>query len=346
MDRPEHVNENRVRMLSESVRAYEEDEIDLLDYVEVIVRRRWMIFWIVVICTLASALFSRSRPIVYQVEAHLLASQQRNIELVGGTAQIVESSGGYGYLEALKGLAIQRSMLNRRVVIRSNGGRDSVSLHQYFGGKTKQALEGLAACSIFSQGEVGVISIAVTLRDSVMAASVANAYVEELILFFTVKQQRRTQEDLQFIQSRIEEVEKELWAAQDSLTTFQKSNISIQHNPELETRHTYLRGRVELKRSIYHALMNKYEIVRIDERKTTPTFEVLSLANPDDAVPSTAAPRTVVLISGMVGLMVSICLAFLIEYTVRIHRAGRIAPILNELGKDVERVRRLLGRKE
>ncbi len=68
-------------------------------------------------------------------------------------------------------------------------------------------------------------------------------------------------------------------------------------------------------------------------------------ANSDDAVPSTTSSRTVVLISGMVGLMVSICLAFFIEYTVRIHQAGRTAPILNELGKDVERVRRLLGRK-
>ena len=58
-----------------------EDEIDLFDYIEVIVRRRWLIFWAVVICALASFGYGRSQRVSYRAEVNVLPSQERNLDI-------------------------------------------------------------------------------------------------------------------------------------------------------------------------------------------------------------------------------------------------------------------------
>ena len=318
----------------------EEDEIELLDYLEVLVRRRWLIFWGVVICAAVSFGLAATRSPLYRAEANVLPSQERDLELDGRSAELVRRSGKY--LVALQGLSIRRSVLNRVLPHTFDGRPDSVRFGDFLGGgNTKQSLDGLAACSEFTQDASGVITISVTLEDPVMAAAAANAYVEELVVFYTEKQQEQTTEDLAFIETRMKTVGAELRAAESSLVAFHRANVAIQ-DPALSIQLSHIQRQVNLKSSIYSTLANQYELARIQARKEAPHFEVLGLA-PPTGIPAVPDRKRTVLLSAVVGLLVAVFLAFVLEYFERNRRSGRMEPILDELRKDLERVRSAWG---
>lgn len=339
MDHPEREPvEGRIRPLAESA-GMPEEEIDLLDYVEVIVRRRWLVFWGTVICALTSLVYSQLQPVVYRAEASVLPLQDHALEMKGEAVGLVWRT--EHYLKSLRSVTIGRSIMERKVL--TERARDSISVRTYLGGNnTKVALAGLAACSDFEQDVVGVITVAVTLQDSVVPASLANIYVDELILFYTEKQKSQVSKGVEFIETRFQEVQRELWAAEDSLAVFLETNrtgADVQvHDPRISMHRDRLQGKVNFKRSIYGTLANQYELARIEARKEAPTFEVLSLARPGDVLPIRSR---IFWIGGLAGLCVSVLLAFLVEYLT--HRSGRIESMLSLLREDVRRLERLIG---
>ena len=315
-----------------------EDEIDLLDYIEVIVRRRWLIFWGTVFCVVASLGNNAIQEPSYRAEAYVLPSQNRELELDTQSAGIVRRSGTY--LEALKGPSIGFSMLNWTVPRAAEGQPDSVQLRQYFGGdNAKQALDGLAACSTFEQNASGVLTISVTLENPTMAVSIANAYVEELTAYYTDKQQEQAQNDIDFIESRLKTLEAELRAAEDSLVAFHRANVSI-GDPEISLQLSHLQSQVNLKLRLYTMVAERYELARQEVLKEAQTFKVLNYAQLAHIAP-VIATRKRSLLGAAVGLVVSVFLAFILEYFTRIRRSGRMEPILNELRRDADRVKRL-----
>ena len=321
--------------------AGSEDEIDLMDYIEVIVRRRWLIFWGTVFCVVASLGNNAIQEPSYRAEAYVLPSQNRELELDTQSAGIVRRSGTY--LEALKGPSIGFGMLNRTVPRTAEGQPDSVQLQQYFGGENvKQALDGLAACSQFMQDASGVLTIAVTLRNPTMAASIANAYVEELTAYYTDKQQEQAQNDIDFIESRLKTLEAELRAAEDSLVAFHRANVSI-GDPEISLQLSHLQHQVNLKLRLYTTVAERHELARIEAWKEMQAFKVLNYARSVGIAPVASHRRTV--LSAAVGLVVSVFLAFILEYVARTRQSGRMEPILNELQRDAGRVRRLWSKK-
>ena len=76
--------------------------------------------------------------------------------------------------------------------------------------------------------------------------------------------------------------------------------------------------------------------------KEAPHFEVLGLA-PPTGIPAVPDRKRTVLLSAVVGLLVAVFLAFVLEYFERNRRSGRMEPILDELRKDLERVRSAWG---
>ena len=317
-----------------------EDEIELLDYLEVLVRRRWLIFWGVVVCAAASFGLAGTRSPSYRAEANVLPSQERDLQLDGRSAELVRRSGKY--LVSLQGLSIRRSVLDRVVLHALDGRQDSVRLADFLGGgNTKRSLDRLAACSDFTQDASGVITIAVTLEDPAMAVAAANAYVGELIIFYTQKQQEQVTEDLAFIKARMKTVETELMAAEDALVVFRRANVAIQ-DPALSIKLSHIQRQVNLKASLYSTLANQYELARLQARREAPQFEVLGEASAP-GIHGVSDRRRTVLLSAVVGLFVSVFLAFVLEYFERNRQSGLMEPILDELRSDLARVKAALG---
>ena len=305
------------------------------------VRRRWLILLGILVCVLASWGYESKKSVFYRVEASVLPSQERDLEVDSRSAEVVRRSDSY--MKTLKSPSTMRSMLERTLSGTAYGLPDSVRLRDYFGGgNIKLALDRLASCAEFTQEASGVITVAVILEDPLVAAAVANAFVEELIIFYAERQQKQAREDLEFIQDRMKSVEVDLKATEDSLVAFQRANVAIQ-DPALAIQYSHLKRQVDLRSNIYSTLANQYELARIDARREAPTFEVLIHASPDDAVAVGSTQKTVGL-SAAVGLFVSVFLAFVLEYVQRNRQSGRLEPILDELKTDVSRARRLFGK--
>ena len=338
------ISQTKVRSLAGAPQHQFEDEIDLLDYVEVIVRRRWMILFTTFVVVLGTLAYVSLLPVTYVAQASLLPLEMRNFGL--GSSKDLQQVQSYGQiLETLKGATVRRGVGDRLVPYIKDGQTDSMRLSDYFGSRnTKQALDALAACSGFQQDESGVITITVSARDSVLAAAIANAYVDELQLFYTQKLQRKSQEGLKFIEDRLAMVEAELQVVEDSLLVFLERNVFIPDNSPISFQISRLQRLVDIRSSVYNQLVNEYELARIKVQQELPSFEVLSEARPIDATSDSEWPWF--LLSLSLGLLISVVQAFIFEYIHRTRKSGRLEPIRKSLRADVNCMRRLLGKDE
>ena len=112
--------------------------------------------------------------------------------------------------------------------------------------------------------------------------------------------------------------------------------------PEMATQYSRLQREVEIRSALLTTVLSQYEMARMDAKKKFPDIEVLSRAE----VPVLPGPRGAVkkgMIGGIVGMMMTVFLAFFLEYLRRNQASGRMEPILEELRSDVRRVRRLFG---
>lgn len=348
MKGPEHETEGgRSHPLSVQPEAPVEEEIDLLDYVEVVVRRRWMIFWSVFVCAFVAYFHALTQPRIFQAEAIILTAEERGfLELGGDPEQINHRS---FYLDILKSTSLNRNILQKVYPYTLDGESYETTLLEYVKAKTLQggthALLGMAG---FVSDRSGVIAIVVETRSPELSAAVANQYVEQLILYNQEKQQAYTRSQLTFIEKRMAELQDELAGAEEALADFQNRNSltldggAFFLTPEQAVEHSRLKRAVETRSSLLSTVMNQYEVVRVEAKKEVSGIEVLNYAEPPE-LGSGLGKKKAVMISSAVGFFVTVFLAFLLEYIERNRQSGRLEPIVKELEKDVKRVRRLLG---
>ena len=149
--------------------------------------------------------------------------------------------------------------------------------------------------------------------------------------------------DLQFIRSRLKAMEAEFMAAEDSLLAIKRRQRKLQ-DEEIEEpggEVARLERQVDTKGTLYMSMLSRYEGVRIKANRRFPKLEVLNYASAEDATPASQTVRQWVIISSGVGLVLSIFLAFFLEFLKKNHDSGRLEPILLVLRKDVDRIRGL-----
>jgi uncharacterized protein involved in exopolysaccharide biosynthesis len=312
-----------------------EDEIDLLDYVEVIVRRRWLIFLGTVICAAATLVYGKLTPEQneYRAEANVLVREEPMMTPQG---QVVQA--GSVNLNDLQRYDVRRGILDTLVPVAREGRQDSIILWDYFNGEgqtIRQALDRLVEVTEIRQDNAGVVTISVTMGDSAVAAIVANGYVNELIRFQTDEQQNRIREELAFIEERQEVVEADLRAAEDSLLTFKRKHrgLPMQGIPveELEMQLSWHQRRVDARAGLYNSLLNQHEQALLRAKLASPKLQVINYAFAETAEQTAWGLRRKATLGGAVGLVLSVFLAFILEYIDRNRKSGRLDPIIREL---------------
>ena len=156
------------------------DEIDVLDLLLVLARRKKTIFWITFIFALAAVIVSLLMPVYYPAETKILPPQQSqsaSMAMLGQLGAITGmTTGGLG-LKNPGDLYV--AMLGSRTV--ADGLIDRFNLQQVYQDKyrndTRKDLEKLSDISL---GKDGVISVTVEDKDRKRAAELANAYVQQL----------------------------------------------------------------------------------------------------------------------------------------------------------------------
>ncbi len=166
----------------------------------------------------------------------------------------------------------------------------------------------------------GVVTVAVTLTDPVLAAAVANACVAELDAFAGSARRAHSSRQGDFISGRLDEVSTELAAAETTLKEFRERNRRIADSPQLLLQEGRLAREVEVAQRVFMELKAQHEIVKIEEARDVPLVIVL-----DEAVPPVRkhAPRRLRL---LVSAAVVFLLIGLVAVVVKDAREPRISP--------------------
>ena len=203
---------------------YIEDEINLLDYVLVLLRRKKLIIGIVVLAIAASVIVSLLLPVKYIATARILPpgeSKSRLAGLVGGAA------GGLGGLAAgllgeKSGPELYKGILESRTV--ADILIDRFDLMKLYKAKYRASvynrLKGSTSISIDRKN--GIISISVEDEDPKRAAAMANAYVDALDQINRKVHISSGHRKRVFLEERLKKVKEDLAQAETRLKTFQE----------------------------------------------------------------------------------------------------------------------------
>lgn len=137
----------------------------------------------------------------------------------------------------------------------------------------------LGAVAVVTDRKTKVLSIQVTMRDPVAAATVANQLSQALNEFNRIQINTSATDQRQFIEGRLADVSNALAEAESRLEAFRATNQMIRASASLQLEESRLMRNVSLQTALYTELQRQIEIQRIDERRNTNTISVLEQAS-------------------------------------------------------------------
>jgi len=280
---------------------YDPDEINLLDYLRVIYKHRWMILGITVVAMATTVALSLHQPRMYQASASIVPPIDR-LSQGGGLAGKLGGASSMllqGMLNEANLSGLYVGILESRTVSEALIDRfDLMNVH----GKviTRTVARSIVKNNTTIKASAqGVVHITVKDRDPNRVAALANAYVEEL------DQQNKRLSGGQatnkriFLENRVEEIQNELRKIES-----------------LQSRE------VQIKEMLFELLNRECEIAKIEEAKSMPTIQVLDKAIvPERGVGRGTAKKGV--LAGIAGMMLGSFIAFGRAYVVSIREGAQ-----------------------
>ncbi len=268
----------------------DEQEIDLIDYLLVIWRHRWMILLLTLVAMAVTVVLMLRTPRRYQASATIVPpveilqkeagsglgalgnSMLRNIMDSGSIAGI--------YVEILESREVADSIIDQFDLMHAYEKIDYRS----------DARKELDRNTRIESTEDGAVKIAVTDLDPNRAAAMANAYIAELDQRNKRLSTGQATSKRIFLENRLKEVEDRLMQID-----------------------TMLSREAKIQEMLYELLVQQYEMAKIEEAKSMPTIQVLDEA----VVPELPVARGTVrkgIMAGMAAMMLGVFLAFAREY--------------------------------
>jgi len=224
---------------------YIEDEINLLDYWRIVMKRWKIIAGIFVISVVTAAIISLLMTPIYQAKATLMPVESSGGRLSGalqnlGSLPFVGGMAGIGGASATKLVAVLKSRTLAEDVIHA------LNLTRIFFKDKKDkppsledAVESLTDITkIADDKKGGVISISVEYKDPKIAADIANHYTTVLQKFINENTLSMAKRNRIFIEDQLEKVKRELKEAEEAMKSFQtdKKIVAIDAQTEAAIR--------------------------------------------------------------------------------------------------------------
>jgi uncharacterized protein involved in exopolysaccharide biosynthesis len=293
-----------------SARPALEDEIDLLDYLRVIWRYRWMVFVLCLAAMSVTVVVSFLKPRQYQSAVTIVPPLDILQKESGGglgmlnnslLRQMMDTAAGSiskMYVEILESREVADTIIDRFHLM------DTYEHIRYRSDARKQ----LQKNTTIKTTDGGAVKVTVLDRDPNRSTAIAGAYIEELD-----KQNKRlsagqaTSKRI-FLENRLKEVEAKL------------SKIDSTLSRDVET-----------QERVYDMLVQQLELAKIEEAKNMPTIQVLDPA----VVPERPVPRGAVkkgLLAGIAAFMFAVFLAFSREYVLQARQRRAAKPVARKEG--------------
>jgi tyrosine-protein kinase Etk/Wzc len=205
----------------------DEQEINLLELVQVIVKRKMLIVKICSVAIVASVIISLILPNVYSATAKVLPPQK---ETGGGLSALLGQAGGLAGLAA-GGLGGGSDLYIG--ILKSRSVADAViqrlDLTKVYKADTFEAArKSLDGAVKVQAGKDGIISIVAEDKDPKRSALLANTFVDELGKTTIRLNLSKAGTERSFLEKRLDLVKKDLKTAEDDVKSFAQSNKIVQ----------------------------------------------------------------------------------------------------------------------
>ncbi|UCD64509.1 MAG: hypothetical protein JSW34_03485 [Candidatus Zixiibacteriota bacterium] len=197
-------------------------------YLELLAKRRRLIFVIVALATLISVVVSFVLPKWYQASALLLPPKNLSapIEGLDSWSEVVSVTSGLNLpVRATPSDVYARMLRSRTVTSRVMEQFDLIE--RYGESNFEEAYLELMEHADFTVSEEGLLVISAEDKDPQMAADMANAFVDELDRVNNEIVADRVNQTREFLRGRLEQVRAELDSSRRELETFQMTNKAV-----------------------------------------------------------------------------------------------------------------------
>ena len=282
----------------------DDDEIDLLDLVSVLLKRKWLIIGITGIAMVLVLIYAAVSLILppetsympneYTPKAHMLINDSSSSG--GGVASMLASS-GLGGLASLAGVNVPSggSTYSSLAVYLAGSNSFLDSVVNRFGLVERYKIEKSPLAesrkaltknmSVNFEDKVGVLSISFTDIDPLFAQSVINYAVEYLETRFTemgLDKNRLQKENLEVnIEHAYNEIIK-LEAESQKLDRSASMGAYTSNGSSLVLESTRIRRELSAQESVYTQLKTQYELLKVQMASESPIFQVLEYAEVPD----------------------------------------------------------------
>ena len=245
----------------------------------------------------------------------------------------VPSTAGAGqwvYPEIVKSRTLARKMLMRKFDTKKYG-QEKTLLQILTYGNTQptvgidtlmKAGVGAVIGMIDIQKKTSYYILTITALEPLFARDFAVALIDELDAHQRDYNKTKYNETRQFIEASLVEVEIELRAAEELLKDFRDHNRNFGNSPALQLEEDRLSREVAVHTSVFTTLKQRLVTTKIEEIKERDYVVVLD--TPEAPLsPSNSNKKLISNLSGLLGLILGIIIAFLKEYFETIDKEGR-----------------------
>lgn len=248
------------------------------------------------------------------------------------------------YGEVLKSRSVIQMVLLARV-LDSKG--DSVVVLDALGIQGRSEMERLykgakqfrrSMIRISADVRTGIIKISVAAGDPLVAAGLANLFVDQIDSFNQIAKASSAGRQVAFIDDRLRVVETSLQEAETTLERFRSTNRIISASPELVLKESRLERDVRLNEQLYLTLRTQRELAKIEEVKRFPVIVSIDEAIPPPFRESPRLGRTLVLFA-LVALAVAVLGILLVDGLRSSPDNSLVAQIRSGIDEDRRRLR-------
>lgn len=214
--------------LNKAESQYAEEEINLLELLHVIARRKMVIVKLCSVVAVLSICYSLTLKNIYTASAKILPPQK---DSGGGLSALLSQAGGLAGLAA-GGMGLGGSADLYMGILKSRSVADAVikqlDLQKEFKTKTIDDTRRKLESSVkFKSGKDGIISIDADNMDPKKAALLANTFVEELGRRSVQLNLSKAGSERMFLEKRLEVVKQDLRNAENDMKSFQEKYKTI-----------------------------------------------------------------------------------------------------------------------
>ncbi len=209
------------------VAAGDEDEINLLELVRIVVRRKMLIIKICSVAVVLSVCFSLAMSNIYTATSNIYPPPRENpnsafTSLIAQTGSIQSALGGMSgstdlYMAILKSRSVADAVVKRLDLQKDED--KTLTL--------EAARKRVEAAVKFTAGKDGVITVAASSKYPQKAAQLANTFVNEMIIRSVQLYVTKAGSERYFLEKRIEVVKVELKHTENALKAFQEQHKTI-----------------------------------------------------------------------------------------------------------------------